>query len=142
MSEKLAEQVIEAAGGIVELGSSTGPLIVVIHRERYGEEWALPKGKRRIGETWQETALREVEEEIGARPVIIGIAGATAYLARGIPKVVFYWRMRTDHDPAPFRPNEEVTRVAWLTPENAIKRLTHWEEANLVQMVFEQPSAR
>lgn len=142
MLGKLDEEVIEAAGGIVEQDSSDGPLIVVIHRERYGGEWGLPKGKRQIDETWQQTALREVEEEIGRRPVIIGIAGATAYLAGGIPKLVLYWRMRVDGHPSPFTPNEEVTEIEWLAPVEAIDRLTHREEANLLHMVFQRSSAR
>ena len=128
--------VIEAAGGIVERHTSQGLLIAVIYRERYGGEWALPKGKRQAGETWQQTALREVEEEIGLRPVIVGVAGATAYLARGVPKLVLYWRMCVKDKIPPFTPNEEVTRVAWLAPADAIERLTHLEDTNLVRGTF------
>jgi 8-oxo-dGTP pyrophosphatase MutT (NUDIX family) len=61
----MSRPVIEASGGIVERRSPEGTRIAVIYRERYGPEWSLPKGKRLPGETWQETALREVREEIG-----------------------------------------------------------------------------
>src|SRR5437016_12075747 len=105
MSIELEAQVIEAAGGIVERDTPQGLLIAVIHRERYGSEWALPKGKRAAGESWQQTALREVEEELGIRPVIVGLAGATTYLANGVPKLVLYWRMQVEQDSAPFKPN-------------------------------------
>lgn len=136
MSEKLDAQVIEAAGGIVELDTSEGQRIAVIYRERYGGEWSLPKGKRKAGESWQRTALREVNEEIGVTPVIVGIAGATAYLAGGVPKVVLYWRMRIEGDVPPFTPNKEVKKVTWLAPANAIERLTHLEEARIIRMIF------
>jgi 8-oxo-dGTP diphosphatase len=136
MSEKENTDVIEGAGGIVERHTPQGRVIAVIYRERYGGEWALPKGKRKTGETWQGTALREVEEEIGLRPVIVGMAGATTYLAEGAPKLVLYWRMRTVDEIHPFTANEEVKKIAWLTPPDAIGRLTHPEERDLVGRTF------
>src|SRR5436309_1761264 len=96
MSEQLSAEVIEGAGGIVELHDSGQIRIAVIYRERYGGEWGLPKGKCKPGESWQTNALREVKEEIGLEPIITGIIGATAYLAGGTPKLVLYWRMRVD----------------------------------------------
>lgn len=136
MSEQLSANVIEGAGGIVERHDSEKIRLAVIYRERYAGEWGLPKGKRQPGESWQTTALREVEEEIGLRPVIIGIVGATAYLAGGIPKLVLYWRMRLNGEVPPFEPNEEVKALAWLPPDDAIKRLTHREEADIVRRIM------
>ena len=142
MSEKLNSEVIEAAGGIIECATSEGPLIAVAYRERYGGEWGLPKGKRQAGESWQKTALREVREETGLAPDIVDVAGATAYLAEGVPKIVLYWRMRADRATEPFVPNEEVTKLVWLTPALAAERLTHREEADLVRRIFEHSGAK
>ena len=111
MSEKLQADVIEAAGGIIVRDTSEGQRIAVILRERYGGEWGLPKGKRHGGESWQRTALREVKEEVGVSPVIVGIVGSAAYLVRGVPKLVLYWRMRVEGKVTPFSPNEEVKQV-------------------------------
>jgi 8-oxo-dGTP diphosphatase len=133
MTSELGGPVIEAAGGVVERDTAEGVRIAVIYRERYGGEWGLPKGKREASETWQATALREVQEELGLSPTIVGVVGATAYLARGTPKLVLYWRMRVEGDVPPFAPNEEVKEVAWLTLEEAAERLTHREEANLIR---------
>jgi 8-oxo-dGTP diphosphatase len=130
--------VIEAAGGVVEWNTPEGVCIAVVFRERYGPEWALPKGKRQPGETWQQTALREVEEEIGLRPDVTGVAGATAYLAGGVPKLVLYWRMHANAEWGPFAPNEEVRRLAWLPLPQAIKRLSHLQEANILRMMTVQ----
>jgi ADP-ribose pyrophosphatase YjhB (NUDIX family) len=137
MSEQMNLKVIEAAGGIVEHATSPSLLIAVVYRDRYGGAWGLPKGKREAGESWQETALREVQEEISLSPIIVGVAGATAYLAEGTPKLVLYWRMRADPTMQPFVPNEEVKKLEWLTPEHATERLTHREEVELVRRVFE-----
>lgn len=136
MTERLSANVIEGAGGVVVRHDSEEARIAVIYRERYAGEWGLPKGKRQPGESWQGTALREVEEEIGLKPVITGIVGATAYLAGGVPKLVLYWRMRVDGEMPPFKPNDEVKVLAWLTREEAIKRLTHREEADIVRRAF------
>jgi len=135
MADKLKATVIEAAGGVVERDTPEGRCIAVIYRERYGPEWALPKGKRRRGESWQQTALREVEEETGLRTKIVGVAGATAYLAQGVPKIVLYWRMRAPGNPPPFTPSEEVKKLAWLAPRQAMERLTHAEESDVVRRI-------
>jgi 8-oxo-dGTP diphosphatase len=34
--------------------------VLVVHRPRY-DDWSLPKGKLKLGESWQAAALREVE---------------------------------------------------------------------------------
>ncbi len=129
--------VVEAAGGLVERRTPPGPLIAVVLRDRYGTEWALPKGKRAPGESWQETALREVREETGLSPTIVGLAGASTYVANGSPKLVVYWRMRVHEVPA-FVPNEETKRLDWLTPEEAVMRLSHPDQSELVSTVYGQ----
>lgn len=142
MQELINAPVIEAAGGVVQRDTPDGHCVAVIYRERYGPEWALPKGKRRPGETWQQTALREVEEEIGLRPTIIGLAGATAYLAGNSPKLVLYWKMRVNDQLTPFTPNEEVRELAWLPLPQATDRLTHREEKLILQMMMPKNVAR
>jgi 8-oxo-dGTP diphosphatase len=141
MSEKLNSEVIEAAGGIVECATSEGPLVAVAYRKRYGE-WGLPKGRRQGGESWQKTALSEVRKETGLAPDIVDVAGATAYLAEGVPKIVLYWRMSAERATEPFVPNEQVTELVWLTPAQAAARLAHREEANLIRRIFDHSGAK
>ncbi|MDR1681522.1 MAG: NUDIX domain-containing protein [Prevotellaceae bacterium] len=49
----------EAAGGMVR--NAAGEVLMIFRYNR----WDLPKGHREPGESWEETALREVEEECG-----------------------------------------------------------------------------
>ena len=50
---------VEAAGGLVR--KPTGEVLMIYRNNR----WDLPKGHREAGESPEETALREVEEECG-----------------------------------------------------------------------------
>jgi 8-oxo-(d)GTP phosphatase len=127
---------IEAAGGIIERSTPEGPLIAVIYRQRYGGEWALPKGKRQRTESLRETAAREVKEEVGFAPVIGSIVGATTYSADGTPKIVIYWGMQAVEPIPPFAPNDEVKKLEWLPPADAIMRLIHKEDRNLIRRKY------
>ena len=62
-------KLVRAAGGVVRRNGSRGALrVAVVHRPGY-DDWSFPKGKVDRGETLEETALREVEEETGLRSV-------------------------------------------------------------------------
>jgi 8-oxo-dGTP pyrophosphatase MutT (NUDIX family) len=57
-----SENYVESAGAIL-FKLSTKQICLVHSHER--NEWLLPKGRRNIGETRQQTAIREVQEESG-----------------------------------------------------------------------------
>src|SRR5919201_5013354 len=92
--------------------------------------WALPKGRIDAGESGEATALREVEEETGARGRSLGKLGDVKYWFnwRGerIFKVVSFFLVRYeagrlgDLDHA-FR--HEVAEVRWLPLDEAPKLL-------------------
>lgn len=123
--------VIEAAGGILWRRADGGPAeLAVIHRPRH-QDWSLPKGKRDRGESWQETALREVLEETACRAEIERFAGGTIYTVKGRPKVVLFWHMAVTEEGS-FEPNDEVDQVVWLTPVAALERLDYATERQLL----------
>ena len=53
---------IEAAGGVVMRDG----LVALVHRPRY-DDWTLPKGKLDPAESFEQAAVREVQEETGLR---------------------------------------------------------------------------
>mgnify|MGYP000992433837 CR=1 FL=1 len=122
---------VEAAGGIVERDGR----ILVVHRPRY-DDWSLPKGKLDPGETFEQAALREVEEETGLRCALGAELEPVRYQDnRGRPKVVRYWRMSVLG--GEFAPNDEVDELRWVPPDRARRLLTYAHDRALVQSLLQ-----
>jgi len=122
--------VVRAAGGVVVRDG----LVAVVHRPKY-DDWSLPKGKRDPGETDEQCAVREVEEETGIRGRLGRELLPARYLDRnGRPKTVRYWEMHPIGQ-RPFVPNAEVDRLEWLTPDEAAQRLSYPHDAEVLANV-------
>jgi 8-oxo-dGTP diphosphatase len=122
---------VKAAGGVVWRQAGETIAIAVIHRPRY-DDWSLPKGKLDAGESWEDAALREVEEEIGIRARLGEELTPVSYDDRkGRAKVVRYWLMEPERDVA-FTPNDEVDELRWLAPAEAVGVLSYPHDVDLV----------
>lgn len=123
--------VIRAAGGVVcRVGSKGETQIAVIHRPGYND-WTLPKGKVEPDETPEDCAVREVKEETGMRCEIVRPLGCIAYVdRRGRSKVACYWIM--ENKGGRFRPTVEVDKLAWLTLDETVDRLTYERDKQLI----------
>ena len=110
---------VRAAGGVVIRDG----LVVLVHRPRY-DDWTLPKGKLDAGESFEEAAIREIDEETGLRTRLVRELPAVYYEVRGRPKVVRYWLMEVASDPG-FVPNDEVDELRWLEPAAARSLLSY-----------------
>ena len=110
----------------------TGLRIAIVHRTRYAD-WALPKGKLKRGETWEQAAVREVGEETGYAAVLIGFAGEVRYETAKGPKIVRLWNMRPEPTAKAAINPDEIAAMAWLTVEEALGRMTYASERQLVE---------
>lgn len=123
--------VVRAAGGLVWRGAEDRPTeIVLVHRPAY-DDWAFPKGKLHAGETEEEAALREVEEETGLRCRLGADLGTTSYHdSRGRPKVVRYWEMTVVS--GKLAPANEIDDARWIPLARAAEMLTNARDRELL----------
>ena len=118
---------VEAAGGVVVRDG----LVCLVHRPRY-DDWSLPKGKLDAGESFEQAALREVEEETGLVCSLEEELAPIEYHDRkDRPKVVRYWRMTVVEDPG-FEPNDEVDELRWMDPGDAADLLSYERDKSLL----------
>jgi 8-oxo-dGTP pyrophosphatase MutT (NUDIX family) len=129
-NSQATERIIQAAGGLVWRQIPGGRELAVIHRRRF-QDWSLPKGKLKSGESWQQAALREVLEETGCEALLGDFAGQIDYSVRGTPKRVLFWHMQTV-DECQFYPTDEVDAVEWMPPDQALERLNYAGERALL----------
>ena len=108
---------VRAAGGVVERDGA----VLLVHRPAY-DDWSFPKGKLEDGETWEDAAVREVEEETGLVCTLGEELGRTHYVVLRGPKEVRYFRMASHGEP---RAQNEVDEVRWATRDEARALLTH-----------------
>src|SRR3989344_4462951 len=122
---------IFSAGGIVLRPSSAkaseGKWEVLVTQHSKHKGWDFPKGHREIYESEEQTALREVEEEVGVRAEIIDKVGQTQYFyydsgERVLKTVVFYLMKYLGEGEATTA--FEVSAKIWLPVDKVEDRLT------------------
>jgi 8-oxo-dGTP pyrophosphatase MutT (NUDIX family) len=126
-----------SAGGLVLDLSSAVPAGALIGRtNRRGQLlWSLPKGHLEVGETAEQAAVREVEEETGITGAILGVLGTIDFWfvaeGRRVHKTVHHFLLRatggelSDSD-------VEVTEVAWVPLPEIAARLAYSDERDLL----------
>jgi 8-oxo-dGTP diphosphatase len=117
---------VRAAGAVVWRRGLDGRLeLLLIHRPRY-DDWSFPKGKLKRGESDEEAALREVDEEAGVRGELGKELASTSYRdAKGRKKTVRYWALELPQGAEPIA-GDGVDEWRWAEPDEAADELT-WE---------------
>ena len=117
-------RVIEAAGGVVR--NKNGEILFI---HRIGR-WDLPKGKIEKGESLEQAALREIEEETGLKELILEeFINNTFHLyternGEKILKTTYWFRMNYvgNKTPTP-QPEEGITAVSWKNKDEIMNEV-------------------
>lgn len=128
-----------AAGGVVYRLGPGGPEVVLgAQRDRLSgaHHLRLPKGKLDAGETAEQAAVREVEEETGVRARIVADLGSSEYAyaekKTRVAKRVLYFLM--EHDSGePHARDGEMTRAFWCPIDEAARTLSFANEREAVE---------
>ena len=104
--------------------------VLLIHRPRY-RDWTFPKGKAKKGESDEDAAVREVEEEVGLRCRLGPELESTSYRdMKARKKTVRYWAMELPEGREPIE-GDGVDELVWLPPAEAEGKLS-WERDRTV----------
>ena len=126
-----------SAGGLVvdRTGAHLRAALIARHDRRGRLVWSLPKGHLEEGETPEDAAIREVEEETGIRGRVLAPLGVIDFWFiaenRRIHKTVHHYLMEasggelSDED-------AEVVEVAWFPLTDVRERLAYADERRLL----------
>ncbi len=141
-----------SAGGVAyrRAGQAGDVLEIALIATRSGTRWQLPKGTCESGETAEQTALREVLEEVGLETVCEGFLQAIEYwywdtYRKETPELV---HKRVDFFLLRVVGGElsdasiEVDSTAWFTAADALDVLTFVGERDVVQAALARLNAR
>jgi 8-oxo-dGTP pyrophosphatase MutT (NUDIX family) len=131
-----------SAGGVVfrrhaaEGAEGAAPFeIAVVQRARH-DDWSLPKGHIEAGESREQAAIREVQEETGLDARILYTLGDVVYYYRRrngdlVRKTVYHYLMEaTSTELGP--PNWEVSESRWIPINEARTLLTYQKDKGIV----------
>ena len=130
---------VSSGGLVVDVRDDEVLGVLIGKHDRRGRLiWSLPKGHVELGETLEQTAVREIEEETGVSSEVRHRLGEVDYwfMLHGekIHKTVHHFLLRyvagelSDRD-------REVVEVAWVPLDEIPQRLAHPDERRLVAQV-------
>ena len=126
---------ISAGGVIVDKRS-------VLFLKKYRGDWVLPKGRVEDGETFEETALREVREESGLECEIGRYIGFVKYNymhydGEEVQKTVHYFYMKKPEGEICPQKEEGFCDAAFMPAKTAMRNLRHRAERAMVERAFD-----
>lgn len=125
---------------MVDLSAARPAAAVIARLNRAGRvEWCLPKGHLEDGETPEQAAVREIEEETGIRGRIVTLLGTIDYWfsveGRRVHKHVYHYLLHATGGVLSTAgdPDHEAIDVAWVPLDDLDGRLAFPNERRLAR---------
>ncbi|MEO8258218.1 MAG: NUDIX domain-containing protein [Acidobacteriota bacterium] len=109
------------AGGVVRRVADEGPLMLIVRSRRPPYYWVLPKGHIEAGETPDQCARREIQEEAGVDAVPSHYLGESSHIALIGESVHAAWFLMEFAGTVPALENREIR---WCTFDEALELVT------------------
>lgn len=127
---------IQSAGAVLLAGSGEGLRVALLHRIE-PDEWRLAKGKLDPGESHEQAAEREVQEEMGVQAPVGDRLGETRYrYATGgeeVGKSVVFFLVRLPELRELTPEARNFDQAVWVTPGDALRLLSWGNEREMVE---------
>lgn len=129
---------VYSSGGVVYLGNS------ILMLQKINGDWVLPKGKIELGETSEETSVREVKEEAGIKAKVITPIGETAYRFKNywsnnhvIEKKVFWYLMKAISTNTHPQREEGFINAKFIHKDNVVQLAKYDDERDILLRALE-----
>ena len=122
-----------SCGAVVFYEPEDGEREFLLIRNRRSAHWGFPKGHVEYGETYRETAIREVKEETGIDIELLpGFEKRSDYTIQGrIEKSVTIFLARCKSRDIHMQ-EEEIEDCGWFTYESAMRRLNYENDKRIL----------
>ena len=116
--------------------------ILCLYKNQHGKHigWVMPKGATEDGETFKQTALREVREETGVNARVVKYIGKTQYNFRGstdaICKTVYWYLMIADSFYCRPQAEEHFADVGFYKQHEAYHLLKFHDERQMMKRAY------
>ena len=125
---------VRAAGGVVRRNGG----VLIVHRPQY-DDGSLPKGKLEEGESFEQAALREIQEETGWDCELGRDLGESRYTDQnGRSKVVRWWEMFVIQF-RKWEPDDEIDDYLWIPVADPPGLLTYESDREVLERLRALP---
>jgi len=132
-------EAVSCGGVVIHRGK-----VLLLYKNQNGRYmgWVMPKGTIEEGETFKQTALREVKEETNVNAEIIKYIGKTQYSFRGsndiVNKTVHWFLMITDSFYCRPQAEEFFVDVGFYKPHEAYYLLKFHDERQIMKRAYNE----
>ena len=117
---------VPGAGGVVF--NPEGEVLLIRDRNGY---WVFPKGHIDPGETPEEAAAREIQEETGIKAKLLAPIGTTRYTNdRGVPREIYWFLFAGEGE---VELEEGLTGGGFFPYEEALEKLDFPEDVEILR---------